>query len=206
MEYEKPSENLTFYKAFFLPQWKFLIHTILQCLSAKTTSWNEFSSTMASAIICLANNQKFNFSMYILTSLVKNLEASVPFYMFPRAVTPLFGTMMVQALEKVGDLLTGVQDTPIPDDLPSFQPQRKHKPRRKQRMLTEVSPTETNTEEHVPTPSNDLLPSVQTSGSGNTFLLAVAFFFRQWEVLSGSENFLTSSGNALCILFPTILP
>nr|GEW99976.1 hypothetical protein [Tanacetum cinerariifolium] len=47
---------------------------------------------------------------------------------------------------------------------------------------------------------------LQTSGSGNTFLLVVAFFFRQWEVPSGSGNFLTSSGNALCILFPTILP
>nr|GFB44187.1 hypothetical protein [Tanacetum cinerariifolium] len=33
----------------------------------------------------------------------------------------------------------------------------------------------------------------QTSGSGNTFLLAVAFFFRQWEVPSGSGNFLTSN-------------
>ncbi|GKE16028.1 hypothetical protein Tco_1423605, partial [Tanacetum coccineum] len=31
-------------------------------IGAKTTAWNEFSSTMASAIICLANNQKFNFS------------------------------------------------------------------------------------------------------------------------------------------------
>nr|GEX54032.1 hypothetical protein [Tanacetum cinerariifolium] len=48
---EKPSDKLTFYKAFFSSQWKFLIHTILQCLSAKTTSWNEFNSTMASAII-----------------------------------------------------------------------------------------------------------------------------------------------------------
>nr|GEZ63461.1 integrase, catalytic region, zinc finger, CCHC-type, peptidase aspartic, catalytic [Tanacetum cinerariifolium] len=47
---------------------------------------------------------------------------------------------------------------------------------------------------------------LQTSSSGNTFLLAVAFFFRQWEVPSGSGNFLTSSGNALYILFPTILP
>nr|GEV41690.1 putative nuclease HARBI1 isoform X2 [Tanacetum cinerariifolium] len=44
---------------------------------------------------------------------------------------------------------------------------------------------------------------MQTSGSGNTFLLAVAFFFWQWEVPSDSGNFLTSSGNALCILFPT---
>nr|GFA35444.1 hypothetical protein [Tanacetum cinerariifolium] len=168
MGYEKPSKKLTFYKAFFLPQWKFLIHTILQCLSAKTTSWNEFNSTMASAIICLANNQKFNFLKYILTSVMKNLEAGVPFYMFSKfiqvfvnhqlgdlshhkgifvtknvfanikrvgpgffdAVTPLFGTMLVQALEEVGDLPTDVQDTPIPDEPSSFQPQRKHKPRR----------------------------------------------------------------------------
>ncbi|GKE13935.1 hypothetical protein Tco_1421512, partial [Tanacetum coccineum] len=54
MGYEKPSQKLTIYEAFFSPQWKFLIHTILQCLSAKSTAWNEFSSTMASAIICLA--------------------------------------------------------------------------------------------------------------------------------------------------------
>ncbi|GJV70571.1 hypothetical protein Tco_1490566 [Tanacetum coccineum] len=59
MGYEKPSQKLTFYKAFFSPQWKFLIHTILQCLSAKSTAWNEFSSTVASAIICLARNSTF---------------------------------------------------------------------------------------------------------------------------------------------------
>nr|GEU78513.1 putative ribonuclease H-like domain-containing protein [Tanacetum cinerariifolium] len=40
MGYEKPSQKLTFYKAFFSPQWKFLIHTILQFLSSKTTAWN----------------------------------------------------------------------------------------------------------------------------------------------------------------------
>ncbi|GKF44694.1 hypothetical protein Tco_0131246 [Tanacetum coccineum] len=61
MGYEKISQKLTFYKAFFSPQWEFLIHTILQCLSSMTTVWNEFSSIMASAIICLATNQKFNF-------------------------------------------------------------------------------------------------------------------------------------------------
>nr|GEW51804.1 hypothetical protein [Tanacetum cinerariifolium] len=49
MGYEKPSTKLTFYKAFFSSQWKFLIHTILQSMSAKRTSWNEFSSAMASA-------------------------------------------------------------------------------------------------------------------------------------------------------------
>ncbi|GJY87387.1 hypothetical protein Tco_0502015 [Tanacetum coccineum] len=73
MGYEKISQKLTFYKAFFSPQWKFLIHTILQCLSSKTTAWNEFSSTMASTIICLATNQKFNFSKAATTA--SSLEA-----------------------------------------------------------------------------------------------------------------------------------
>ncbi|GKC15619.1 hypothetical protein Tco_1012401 [Tanacetum coccineum] len=71
MGYEKPSQRLTFYKAFFSQQWKFLIHTIMQCLSAKTTAWNEFSSTMASTIICLATNQKFNLSKYIFDSMIQ---------------------------------------------------------------------------------------------------------------------------------------
>nr|GEX05863.1 hypothetical protein [Tanacetum cinerariifolium] len=57
MGYEKPSTKLTFYKAFFSSQWKFLIHTILQSMSAKRTSWNEFSSAMASAVICLSTVQ-----------------------------------------------------------------------------------------------------------------------------------------------------
>nr|GEU61360.1 putative ribonuclease H-like domain-containing protein [Tanacetum cinerariifolium] len=57
MGYEKPSTKLTFYKAFFSSQWKFLIHTILQSMSAKRTLWNEFSSTMASAIICLSTGE-----------------------------------------------------------------------------------------------------------------------------------------------------
>ncbi|GJW68122.1 hypothetical protein Tco_0122546 [Tanacetum coccineum] len=51
---------------------------------AKTTAWNEFSSTMASAIICLATNQKFNFSKYIFESMVKNLDNAGKFLMYPR--------------------------------------------------------------------------------------------------------------------------
>ncbi|GKE54405.1 hypothetical protein Tco_1489561 [Tanacetum coccineum] len=86
MGYENLTQKLTFYKAFFSPQWKFFIHTILQCLSAKTTAWNEFSSTMASAVICLAINQTFNFSKYIFDNMVKNLEGGVKFIMYPRFV------------------------------------------------------------------------------------------------------------------------
>nr|GEX49435.1 hypothetical protein [Tanacetum cinerariifolium] len=54
MGYEKPPPKLTFYKAFFSTQWKFLIHTLVQCLSTKRTAWNKFSCSMASAVIYLA--------------------------------------------------------------------------------------------------------------------------------------------------------
>ncbi|GKE69310.1 hypothetical protein Tco_1527382, partial [Tanacetum coccineum] len=86
MGYEHVSQKLTFYKAFFSPQWKFLIHTVLQCLSPKTIAWNEFSSTMASAIICLATNLKFNFSEFIFESMVKNLDNVGKFLMYLRFV------------------------------------------------------------------------------------------------------------------------
>nr|GEU43599.1 hypothetical protein [Tanacetum cinerariifolium] len=84
MGYEKPSTKLTFYKAFFSSQCKFLIHTILQSMSAKRTSWNEFSVAMASAVICLSTGRKFNFSKYIFESLVRNVNSSSKFYMYPR--------------------------------------------------------------------------------------------------------------------------
>ncbi|GKB32759.1 hypothetical protein Tco_0872160 [Tanacetum coccineum] len=84
MRYEKPSQKLTFYKAFFSPQWKFLIHTITQCLSVKSTAWNEFNSTMASLIICLVTNQNFNPSKYIFDAMVKHLDGGVKFLLYPR--------------------------------------------------------------------------------------------------------------------------
>nr|GFA68166.1 hypothetical protein [Tanacetum cinerariifolium] len=59
---------LTFYKAFFSTQWKFFIHTILHSLSPKRTSWNEFSSAMASTLICLTS----------VRDIAEEAEAQVP--------------------------------------------------------------------------------------------------------------------------------
>ncbi|GKE94204.1 hypothetical protein Tco_1579059, partial [Tanacetum coccineum] len=56
----------------------------LTLMGSKTTAWNKFSSTMASLIICLATNQKFNFSKYIFESMVKNLDNVGKFLMYPR--------------------------------------------------------------------------------------------------------------------------
>nr|GEW23524.1 hypothetical protein [Tanacetum cinerariifolium] len=130
-------------------------------MSSKTTAWNEFSSTMASAIICLAKNQKFNFSKYIFDNMVfanKKREGKG----FSRIITPLFETMMVQAPEEVSEgseVPTDTHHTPTISQPSSSQPQKKQKSRRKQRQETEVPHTEPQTKESVPTTSNDPLPS-----------------------------------------------
>ncbi|GKC92210.1 hypothetical protein Tco_1157652, partial [Tanacetum coccineum] len=59
----------------------------LTLMGPKTTAWNEFSSTMASTIICLATNQKFNFSKFIFESMIRNLDnLSGKILMYPRVV------------------------------------------------------------------------------------------------------------------------
>ncbi|GJY53722.1 hypothetical protein Tco_0445386 [Tanacetum coccineum] len=180
MGYENLTQKLTFYKAYFSSQWKFLIHTILQCLSAKTTSWTEFSSTMASAIIYLATNKIFNFSKYIFDNMVKNLEGGGKIsYVskkvfanmkrsgkgFFRKVTPLFETMMVQATKDMGEdsaAPTDSHSTPIHTQ-PSLSKPQKKKSKRKQRKdisPTEPIPDEATNEKHVATPSCDPHQSV----------------------------------------------
>nr|GEU81701.1 hypothetical protein [Tanacetum cinerariifolium] len=98
MGYEKPSTKLTFYKAFFSSQWKFLIHTILQSMSVKRTSWNEFSSAMASTVICLSTGDLSTHSTkYISPALTQKVFANMR--MVGKGCsgveTPLFEGMLV---------------------------------------------------------------------------------------------------------------
>nr|GEX21239.1 synaptobrevin, longin-like domain protein [Tanacetum cinerariifolium] len=57
-----PNKKFTFQKGQFSHQWKYLIHTIMQCLSPKSTGFNEFSSNIANALVFLATNRIYNFS------------------------------------------------------------------------------------------------------------------------------------------------
>ncbi|GJW30421.1 hypothetical protein Tco_0047296 [Tanacetum coccineum] len=59
----------------------------------------EWVSTMASAIICLATNQKFNLSKYIFDNMVKNLDGGVKFLMYPRFVQ-VFMDKQVEGMSK----------------------------------------------------------------------------------------------------------
>nr|GEY40953.1 synaptobrevin, longin-like domain protein [Tanacetum cinerariifolium] len=68
------NQNFTFQKGQFSHKWKYLIHTIMQCLSPKSTGFNEFSSNIATALVCLATNRTYNFSKMIFDGLVKNIN------------------------------------------------------------------------------------------------------------------------------------
>ncbi|GJX34639.1 hypothetical protein Tco_0246196 [Tanacetum coccineum] len=71
MGYQTDSDKLNFQKGVFSPQWRFLIHTLLYCLSLKKTAWEQFSSNIATALICLATNRKYNFSRMIFKHMTK---------------------------------------------------------------------------------------------------------------------------------------
>nr|GFB09512.1 hypothetical protein [Tanacetum cinerariifolium] len=80
-----PNQKFSFQKGQFSHQWKYLIHTIMQCLSPKNTRFNEFSSNIATALVCLATNRVYNFSKMIFDGMVRNVNNKVSkFLMYPR--------------------------------------------------------------------------------------------------------------------------
>ncbi|GKE62986.1 hypothetical protein Tco_1513353, partial [Tanacetum coccineum] len=147
--YETTSQKLTFYKSVFAPQWKFLIHTILQCLSPKQTAWNEFSSVIASAIICLATDQKFNFSKLIFDGMLRNLDnafGKILMYPWPGKgftsnVTPLTPTMVALSQTQMGEgsvMPTNTQHIPTFMVTSSSAPQKTQKHRKPKRKSTKI--------------------------------------------------------------------
>ncbi|GJR99474.1 hypothetical protein Tco_0315983 [Tanacetum coccineum] len=52
----------------------------------KKTAWEQFSSNIATALICLATNRKFNFSRLIFEHMVTNIGSPHKFLMYPRFI------------------------------------------------------------------------------------------------------------------------
>ncbi|GJW83362.1 putative ribonuclease H-like domain-containing protein [Tanacetum coccineum] len=87
MGYEGDLTVLTFNKALFSPQWRFLFHTMNHCLSSKSTSWDQIPTNIATAVICLTSNQKYNFSKLIFDGMLRHLDAKKKFVMYPRFIS-----------------------------------------------------------------------------------------------------------------------
>ncbi|GJT98034.1 hypothetical protein Tco_1093552 [Tanacetum coccineum] len=144
-----------------------IIFEQLTLMVAKITAWNEFSSTMASTIICLATNQKFNFSKYIFDNMVKNLEGGVKFLMYPRFVQ-VFLDKQVEGMTKHKEIyVTPSHTKKVFANMkrggkgfsgrvtPLFQTIMVQAPDELESIIDEAA-----NEKHVPTHSNDPLLSV----------------------------------------------
>ncbi|GJY23538.1 hypothetical protein Tco_0397196 [Tanacetum coccineum] len=83
--------KLTFFKNKFSPQWRFLVHTLLHCLSTKSGSWDQFGSSIAVALICLSDGRRFNWSSYIFKGMVSNIGNAKKFLMYPRFLQTILG-------------------------------------------------------------------------------------------------------------------
>ncbi|GJU24878.1 hypothetical protein Tco_1163499 [Tanacetum coccineum] len=84
--------TFTFYKNKFSPQWRYLIHTLIHCISPKSRSWNQFPSSLATGVICLSTRRTYNFSRFIFDGMVGNVSATNhKFLMYPRFLQKILG-------------------------------------------------------------------------------------------------------------------
>ncbi|GJV64464.1 hypothetical protein Tco_1475292 [Tanacetum coccineum] len=73
--------TFTFWKSFFTPQWRYLVHHLLHCISSKSGGWDQFGSNIATALICLSTGRVYNFSKLIFDGMMANLKNKKKFLM-----------------------------------------------------------------------------------------------------------------------------
>ncbi|GJT45566.1 hypothetical protein Tco_0954281 [Tanacetum coccineum] len=140
MGYHTDSDKLTFQKGAFSPQWRFLIHTILHCLSPKKTAWEQFSSNIATAVICQSD---------LFPSMLIVFEPSTSHFMNHIITFP-----------------TSHETSPSHSPAPSFE----HSPDHTTAAVSFPSPTQPTqpsprAEQHIPTPHDSPLHAVHSHGS-----------------------------------------
>ncbi|GJZ37518.1 synaptobrevin, longin-like domain protein [Tanacetum coccineum] len=91
--------HLTFWKNRFSPQWRFLVHTIIHCISSKSGGWDQFSSAIATALICLSSGRVYNFSRLIFEGMVNNLSSKKKFLMYPSFLQIFLGIQTVNTTQ-----------------------------------------------------------------------------------------------------------
>ncbi|GJS26704.1 hypothetical protein Tco_0487324 [Tanacetum coccineum] len=189
MGYHTDSDKLTFQKGAFSPQWRFLIHNILHCLSPKKTAWEQFSSNIAAAVICLATNRKFiqlcldmqrhklqqHTRLYSVPSLsmkvFSNMKRSTKG--FSGQEVALFPTMLDDTEPSTSPSRITSSPSPSPEPTPAHTQPSPTQPSPTQASPTQPSPTQPSptqptppgSEHHLPTPHDSPLHAVHSHGS-----------------------------------------
>lgn len=105
-DYEAPKEEIleglhaigydgdgkVWYKNKFCPKWRFLVHTLLQCINSKSGGWDQFSTAIALTIVCLSQGRTYNFSKYIFDEMARNVkDTKLKYLMYPRFLQIILG-------------------------------------------------------------------------------------------------------------------
>ncbi|GKB69743.1 hypothetical protein Tco_0931155 [Tanacetum coccineum] len=98
-------------------------HVLLHCLSPKSTSWEQFGTNIASALVGLATNQKFNFSLMIMNGMLGHISNGTPFLMYPRFIQ-LFLNKQLEGVTRPQNFIPSVT---LPSKVFTFM--RKHSPK-----------------------------------------------------------------------------
>ncbi|GKA71437.1 putative ribonuclease H-like domain-containing protein, partial [Tanacetum coccineum] len=115
--------TFTFWKSFFTPQWRYLVHHLLHCISSKSGGWDQFGSNIATALICLSTGRAYNFSKLIFDGMVANLKSKKKFLMYPRFLQMILNIqtenkhpyLAVSLTKKIfGNMKRGFQGAPRP--------------------------------------------------------------------------------------------
>ncbi|GKD29448.1 hypothetical protein Tco_1240226 [Tanacetum coccineum] len=115
--------TFTFWKSFFTPQWRYLVHHLLHCISSKSGGWDQFGSNTATALLCLSTGRVYNFSKLIFDGMVANLKSKTKFLMYPRFLQMILNTQMenkhfylaVSLTKKIfGNMKKGFRGAPRP--------------------------------------------------------------------------------------------
>ncbi|GJU57681.1 hypothetical protein Tco_1235447 [Tanacetum coccineum] len=171
MGYEGDLTVLTFNKALFSPQWRFLFHTINHCLSSKSTSWDQIPTNIATAVIC---KQLVDVSVPLAHFPVNTLTSKVFSFMvkkgkhFSGKVTPLFASMLVQPTQDEGASSERPSEAlPTPSPTPTsevpYEPQTDSSPAQTSKVPIEHQPNPSPR----PSPTNTIHASIPEASGDN---------------------------------------
>nr|GEU72231.1 ribonuclease H-like domain-containing protein [Tanacetum cinerariifolium] len=140
MGYDKMSDKLTFYKAFFSRQWKFMQLLVDHQLGD------------------MSHHQ----DIYDNPSLTKKVFSNMKRVgtCFSRVITPLFKSMLVQAAEEVRE---AQDDVSIPAEPSTSKPYKNHKSKKQQLKAPKVPSPAPSPEHQLPSPLNDPIPTAKDS-------------------------------------------
>ncbi|GJT90802.1 reverse transcriptase domain-containing protein [Tanacetum coccineum] len=187
MGYHTDSDKLTFQKGAFSPQWRFLIHSILHCLSPKKTAWEQFSSNIATAMLL----NLYTFYLSRITSFTFFLTVSLP---------PLPEPSPSHSPEHSPTHSPSPAPSPTPEHITAAPTQ----PSPTQPSPTQPSP---GAEHHLPTPNESPIHAVHSHGSDEgcledikqTYCSAYTKAHPQGRILSDAEVQEKAKGKSLVL-------